>query len=333
MSRLDDGPTRIRGWQEPGIRFTPAADPAATPPASAADPFSMFDDPSTQFLTNIIHNQIGSLSAQPQMDPTTAGLMAFLGGQLGNLSNAAPIAFDSGNGLLGDFITEGRQRIAELNQAPFTSAEETALKAKTRNDALAQRDASMQRSLERASARGLGKSSGVLEADQQSIENSFTSADAKAQNDLMLWIADQAQQRKNQAATIAQQLAGAGQADAAMRMQGQIAASSANQNRQGMVMGLANSLAQMAAQSRGEARARQGDILQLSTLLAELPVQRLQLAMSVLNGTGGNNIPSLFQNVSSLNQAQTQAQQRGDAQQAAFLQSLAALASYFGNKK
>lgn len=315
----------------PGLTFSPAGTPAPSGAAST-DPFGMFDDPSTHFLTSIIKGQLGALS-QPASDPLGESLKAFLAKQLGTLSSAPPVSFSAGNGLLNDFVTEGRQRISELNQAPFSAGEEAALKTRAREDQVIARDAAKQRVLQDAARRGLGESSGVIQEGMQSAEHAFTAADAKAQNDLMLYISDQIQQRKNKAADISQSLAGAGQADAAMQMQGQIASSSANQAHTSQIMGIAGALAEMAAQSRGEARARQGDVLSLATMLAELPVQRLQLAASLLNGTGGNSIPSLFNDVSTLNTAQTNATNTANANQSDFLKGLSSLAAYFANRK
>lgn len=322
--------------------------PAATTTAPSGDAFNMFDDPATHMLEQVIRGQLGTL-ARPTADPTRDGLMDFFKSQMGTLSSAAPITFDApgnfnaDNPLLNDFVTEGRKRIGELNERPFTDAEEAGMRTRTRNDALVQRDQASKRATERASARGIARSSGVLEADQQSIDNSFTAADAKNQNDLLMWVAEQIQGRKNQATGISQSLASAGEQQAAraqagniaagqLRLQGQVASNTANQNRQGQIMGLAGALAEMAAQQRGEARARQGDVLSLSTLLAEIPIQRLQTMMSVLNGTGGNNIGSLFNSVATLNNAQQVGQTQQNNATDNFLNGISSLASYYANR-
>lgn len=347
---FDPARRRTRTTGAPGISFapTPTATPAADASTNGNDPFAQFSDPSTHFLEQIIQQQLGHLSG-PVHDPTRDGIMAFLGKQLGTMSSAPPITFDApgdfsvDNPLLNDFIASGRQRITELNQRPFTDAEEAALRTRTRNDTLVTRDAAKQHVLEDAARRGLGESSGVIQAGLQGQEQAFTSADAKNQNDLMLWIADQIQQRKDKATGISQQLAGAGEQQAArvqagrtaagqLKMQGQIAATSANQARQGQVMGIAGALAEMAAQARGETRAREGDVLSLSTLLSQLPIQRLQTLMGVLNGSGGNNIQDLFGNVATLNNAQQNATNTHNAQSASFLNGLSSLASYYANR-
>lgn len=349
VAAADRGWARRRPGGSPGATFAPIPSVNGN---ENPDPFSMFDDPSTHYLEDVIKRQLGDLS-KPYSDPTSAGLMDFFRNQLGTLSSAPPIAFDMpgdfgvSNDLLGDFITEGRKRIAELNERPFTDSEEAALKTRTRNDQVVARDAAKQRVLEDAARRGLGESSGVIQEGLQGQEQAFTAADAKAQNDLMLWIADQIQQRKDKATSIAGSLASAGEAQASrqqagriaggqMRLQGQIAATSANQARQGQIMGIAGALADLAAQQRGEGRARQQDVLTLSTLLAQLPVQRIQTLMSALGsltGAGGGSIPDLFQSVVGLNNAQQNSRNQSNDAGDAFLDAMARLSSYYANRR
>lgn len=328
MSRQDPSAGRMRQF-DPGVVFSPAPSPAP-PSAGSTDPFAMFDDPATNYLTGIIRNQIGSLQ-NTGPDPTTSGVLSFLGGRLGALASAPPVSFNVDNSLMGDFVTEGRKRIEELNQAPFTAQEEQALKTRTRNDVAMQRDQAKQRLMEDAARRGLGKSSGIIGQEVSNLEGQTTAQDAKNQNDLMLWIAQQGQDRKNQAASIAQQLAAMGQSQAQLGLQAQTAAASVNQNRDAMALNVANQLAAIAAQQRGEARANRQDVLSLATLLADLPVQRLQLANQILNGNAPS-VPSLFGEVNTLNTAQQNAQQAQQAQNAQFINALAQYAGYYGNR-
>lgn len=329
-----------------GATFAPVAPTAHA--STDLDPFNQFDDPSTHFLEQIIKQQMGEL-AQPSSDPTQAGLMDFFKNQIASLSNAAPISFDVGgdfnadNPLFDQFVAQGQKRIGELEQRPFTDAEEAAMRTRTRNDQVIARDAAKRRVVEDAARRGLGESSGVIQEGLQGQEQAFVAADAKAANDLMMYIADQIQQRKDKAAGISASLATAGEQQAArqqagkiaggqMKMQGQIAAASANQNRQGQIMGMASMLADMAAQQRGETRARRGDVLSLATLLQQLPVQRLQLMMQVLNGSGGNNVDNLFGNVVSLNNAQQNARNQGNDDADNFLEAMAAYGKYYADR-
>lgn len=332
MARRDDerDPVVDRGV---GVRFTPTPQTPLSGPMftytgrsttpAAADPFSMFDDPSTKYLTDIIHQQIGQYSQPVSLDPNTAGVLKYLQGvmQGGGGLSASP------NPLLGDFVTEGRQRIAELNQAPFSAAEEDALKTRTRDDLTKTRDQEYQNAREDIARRGMADSSGVLDDRLKAIDSAYTTADAKGQNDLMLWIADQAQQRKNQAASIAAQLAGAGAQEAARSDAMRQASSS-------QVMAAASAIANIAAQQRGEARANQQQVLTLAAMMAQLPVDRLNMLLGIVNGTGGgaSGLNSLFGNTLALSNQQQQQQMYNSQGSAAFLNGLSTLASYYASR-
>lgn len=145
----------------------PAAPPASGPAVFGTDPFNMFDDPATQYLTHTIRD-VSNFYRHPPADPTTDAVRAFLSSQL-----------------TGD---------------PFTSQQEDALRARFRNQLTASRDAAKQRAVEDAAAHGLGESSGVLQSKLQQTENSYQQANAQSLNDLMLYIANEGQARKSSAA-------------------------------------------------------------------------------------------------------------------------------------
>jgi len=317
-----------------GVRFTPTpSNPlqgpmftysGARPPAAAsADPFSMFDDPSTRYLTDIIHQQIGQYSQPVTLDPNTAGVLKYLQGVMGGWGGLSA----SANPFLGDFASEARQRIAELNQAPFSSAEENALKTRTRDDLTKTRDQQYQNAREDIARRGMADSSGVLDERLKAIDAAYTTADAKGQNDLMLWIADQAQQRKNQAATIAQALAGLGAQEAAR-------SDAMRQASSNQIMAAASAIANIAAQQRGEARANQQQVLNLAAMMAQLPIDRLNMLLGIVNGTGGGTqgLNSLFGNTLALSNMQQQQQNYTNQGNAAFLNGLSTLAGYYANR-
>lgn len=325
--------------REPGLTFSPAAaNPfslpgspftyvphTATGPGGGADPndpFSMFDDPSTKYLTDIIKQQIGDYSKPVSMDGDTAGVLAWLKGQM-----AGGVTSGAGNGLLGDFITQGRQRITELNQEPFSAGEENALRTKAKDQLTIDRDAQRQMALEDISRRGVDDSSGVLQERYANIDRAYAGADSKAMNDLMLFIAQQRQDRKDKATGIAGQLATAGAADAQMQ-------NSAWEASAGRLMQAATTIANLQAQQRGETRANQQQVLNLAAMLAQLPVDRLNMMLSIVNGTGGgaNGLNSLFGNTLALSNSQQSAQNQQNAGQAAFINGLAEVASYYANR-
>lgn len=305
-----------------GTTFTPA--PTANPFGASttnSDPFSMFDDPATNLLMQTIKKQMSSYSQPVTLDRDTAGVLDYLRGQMGGGPAIA------GNGLLGDFIGEGRKRIAELNQEPFSASEEEALKTKTKDQLTVDRDSQRKLAEQDIARRGMDDSSGVLDERYKDIDRAYTTADAKSANDLMLYIAGERQSRKDKAAGIAQSLASAGAADAQMQNSAREAASA-------RVMSAAQAIANIAAQQRGEGRANQQQVLNLAAMMAQLPMDRLNSIMGIVNGTGGGpaGMSSLFNNTLSLSNAQQGQQNAASAGQAAFLQGLSQLAAYWANR-
>jgi hypothetical protein len=304
-----------------GQTFTPAAAPNPFGTTAPADPFSMFDDPGTSMLMQTIKHQMGEYSKPVTMDDDTAGVLGWLKGQM-----SAPTAI-AGNGLLGDFINEGRKRITELNQEPFSATEENALRVRTRDDLTRQRDTQKRTALEDISRRGMADTSGLLVDREKGIDDAYIQADAKAANDLMLFISDQRNQRKNQASTIAGQLAAAGAQDAQMT-------NAARANQQGQIMQAAAAIANIAAQQRGEGRANQQQVLNLAAMMAQLPMDRLNMMLNVLNGTGGGpaGVNSAFGNTLALSNQQQQQNAYNSQGQAAFMGGISQLLSYLANR-
>lgn len=304
-----------------------------TPPTTGTNPTtSLFSDPYTKLFEDISRQRINTLS-QPFSDPGLEEVLGLIRGQIGNLQSSPGINFGGGNSMFGDFISQGQKRIAELNQAPFTSQEEAAMKTKTQDTLAAQRDQARQRATEDVARLGQASTSGTLQARIADVEKGFESSSAKAQNDQMLWIADQAQQRKNQATTIAQQLAAMGAQEEGMANARGIASANYDQSRNGAIMSAAGMLADIAAQKRGEQRANQNDVLQIAQQLSNLTPQRLALAMNVLNGSGGNDLSGLFTNTLNLSNTQASNAQNSTNASSAFMQALAKIMSYYGAKK
>lgn len=302
-------------------------------PTTAAPSFDgVFSDPYTALFENAAKSRMAALS-QPFSDPALDDVVNLIRGQIGKLSSSSGPSFGGGNSMFGDFINQGRQRIAELNQAPFSATEEAAMKTRARDDLAVQRDQARKRITEDAGRRNILPSSGVVGAEVSNLERGFTTADAKAQNDLVLWMADQAQQRKNQATTIAGQLAQMGAAEEGMADSRAIASANFEQSRNMQIMQAASTLAELAAQKRGETRANQNDVLQIAMQLSQLAPQRLALAMNVLNGTGGNDVGGLFNNTLNLSNTQANNRNTQDSVTSAFLEGLAKTLSYYGAKR
>jgi hypothetical protein len=322
------GPTGDSRRQRPNELF-PTTAPSTTLPDFSG---SVFSDPYSALFENVAKQRMSTLS-QPFSDPALDDVVNLIRGQIGKLSSSSGPSFGGGNSMFGDFVTQGRQRIAELNQAPFSATEEAAMKTRARDDLTVQRDQARKRITEDAGRRNILPSSGVVGAEVSNLERGFTTADAKAQNDLVLWMADQAQQRKNQATGIAGQLAQMGAAEEGMADSRAIASANFEQSRNAQIMQAASSLAEIAAQKRGEMRANQNDVLQIAMQLSQLTPQRLALAMNVLNGTGGNDMSGLFNNTLNLSNTQTNNRNMQDSATAAFLEGISKMLSYYGARR
>lgn len=304
-----------------GSMFTyqaPTSAPSAN--AGAADPFGMFDDPGTALLMQTIKKQMGEYSQPVAFDKDTMGVLDFLKGQM-----AGGVSSGSGNPLLGDFITQGRKRIAELEQEPFSAGEEAALKTKAKDQITVDRDAQRQMALEDMSRRGVADSSGVLQERYANIDRAYSSADAKAMNDLMLYISGERQNRKDKAAGLSQQLSQAG-------MQEEQIANSARESSSARIMQAASTIANLQAQQRGETRANQQQVLNLAAMMAQLPMDRLNMMMGVLNGSGGNNAGSLFNNTLALSNTQGRQNEINASANDGMLEGLSSMFTYFANR-
>lgn len=280
-------------------------------------------DPQTQNFINIATQQMGRLS-QPFSDPNLDEVTNLLRGQLGGLTSAGPVSFSASNGLLGDFINQGRQRIGELNQEPFSQAEEGRYRTQALDSVERNRTANLQRAKENAARRGLADTSGILLEMEGNINNATASDRTKAETDLAMFLTNERNRRKDLATQISGQLAQAGAADAGLQLQAQTSAATVNQARQGQIMGMAGMLADLAAQQRGEARGRQNDVLAIAQTLANLAPQRLAQLSGMVNG---NDQSSLFSNTLNLNNS---IQNQNNVNSAAQGQSTAALMQILG---
>lgn len=289
-------------------------------------------DPETQNFVNLAKQQMSSLS-KPFSDPNLDAVVNMIRGQMGGLQSSGPVSFSAGNGLLGDFITQGRQRIAELNQEPFSAAEEARYRTKAMEGVEANRTASKQRALENISRRGIADTSGILLDMEGDIDRAADANRTTADTDLAMFLTNERNRRRDAATAIAGQLAGAGAQDAALNLQGQTAAASINQGRTGQIMQMAGMLADIAAQQRGEAKGRQNDVLAIAQTLSQLAPQRLAQAMGVLNGTGGNDASGLFNNTLNLSNSNNARDQQQSAGNQNFMLGLGQILSFMANQQ
>lgn len=291
----------------------------------------VFSDPYTNMLEQLARGRIGQLS-RPTQDPGLDEVLGLIRSQIGSASSATgPRAVS--NGLLGDFIAQGRQRITELNQEPFSAPEETRLRTRALGNVEELRSAAKQRATEDAARRGLGETSGIIQDAYQTVDRNMDRNRTTAETDLAQFITTERQRRRSEATGISAQLAGAGAQDAALQSQNENARVGFEQARTGQIMQMAGMLADQAAQQRGEARANQNDILQIASMLAQLAPQRLAMAMNVLNGTGGNDANGVFNNTLNLSNMQSNQNNQNNAGTANMMGGLGQLLAYYAAQR
>lgn len=284
-------------------------------PPAAASSDTVFSDPYTAQLERLAQGQIDSLS-QPWNDPGFEDVVRLIQSQVGRLQAGSP------NALLGDFISQGRQRIAELNQEPFSAPEEDRLRTRAVQGVEAERSAARERALQDVSRRGMADSSGVLQELYSRADRSAEQGRTRAETDLAMYITGERQRRKSEATGISQALASAGAQEA-----------SRNDARQGQILAAAGMLADLNAQRRGEMKANRQEVLAIAASLAQLPIQRLQAMLGVLHGTGGTDIGNPFAGAMSMYNAagnQNAYNQQGNSALMAGLGQL--LGYYLGNR-
>jgi hypothetical protein len=332
MPFFDDGNERNPRARRPRQNeLDPYGGPANSAPPAVPDFGMMFSDPYTADLERIARGTMMDLS-RPFSDPMLDEVSALLRNRIGGLTSAGPIQFGGGNALLGDFITAGRQRMAELNQEPFSAAEEARYRTTATDQIGKNRTVARQNALEDAARRGVGESSGVIQERFGDIERETAANLTNAETDLAMFLTQERQRRKSEATSIAQALAAAGAQESAQADSRAIAAANLEQQRGGQVLQMAGMLADIAAQMRGEQKGRQNDVLAIAQMLAGLGPQRLALAMNVLNGTGGNDLSGLFNNTLNLSNSQAQQQmfnQQGNQQ---FMQGLGQILAVLANQ-
>jgi hypothetical protein len=302
--------------------------PASTAPDLSG---SVFSDPYSALFEDVARSRMRTL-AQPFSDPALDDVVNLIRGQVGKLTSSGPANFGAGNPYLGEYAGVVRNRIAELNQEPFSPQEESRLKTGALESIERDRNSSLQRAKENVARRGMAESSGILLDMEGDINRGADATRATSEREFANYVTGERNRRRDQAVGFGQTLATLGEAEAGRSLQAQIAAHSANQGRDAQIMSAANMLAEIAAQRRGETRANQNDILQIAMQLSQLTPQRLALAMNVLNGTGGNDVSGLFNNTLNLSNTQTANRTNADSATAAFLEGLAKTLSYYGQR-
>jgi hypothetical protein len=317
---------RSNGSRPLGLSSDPLALPAnpslQATPSFGANGF-MFNDPYTALFEGTARNAMKSLS-QPSDDGTLDEVMNLIRSRIGGGGPAAPSFV--GNNYMGQYADTIQKRIAELSQEPFSAAEESRLKTGALESIESDRSASKQRALENISRRGMADTSGILLDIESKIDRGADADRAVSEREFANYVTGERNRRKDSAAGLSGQLAAAGAAEASMANQNAIASSQFGIAREGQVMQMASTLAQLAAQKRGEARANQNDILTIAQTLMNIAPQRLALMQGVVNNQTSPG--EVFNNTMNLSNQQYGVQQNNNANQAAMMSSLGQVLAY-----
>lgn len=292
---------------------------------------NQYDDPYTSLFETLAKQQIAR-SSQPYNDPLLGDVLGLIKSRIG-ATNAMSAPGVVGNNLLGDFITQARQRVTELNQEPFSAPEEDRLRTGLKENIELDRTAGRQRNIEDISRRGMADTSGVLAELNSRTDRGADTNRTKAESDLAQFITNERNRRRSEATTITGQLAGAGAADAQLQAQQRATNANFDLNKGQQILSMAGMIAEIAAQQRGETRARESDVLTIAQSLSQLGPQRLALMLSTLNGTGGNDLNSIFGNTLNLSNANTYAQNNQQTGQANMMGGLSQILAYLAAQR
>lgn len=197
-------------------------------------------------------------------------------GALTGLLNARDAGYEQFQGI-------ANKRLTQLDQPAYTDAQRAQIATNFTDPLEAQRSARKQQVLERAAARGLGLSSGVLEQETQGVDRSFDQARTEGERQLALQEIAANEARQQEAVQIGQALASLSgknlptQLSAAGQLAG-IGHSLQNDPIQNLLsaMGISSQLAGLPGQQLG----LDTGAFQLNSLM---PLQAAQSALTTLN--------------------------------------------------
>lgn len=181
-------------------------------------------------------------------------------------------------------LIRGRIDAVQAQPTGFSPVEQDRLMTRSWDGLEQRRTAAKQRATEDAARRGLGESSGVIQEQYRNIDQAFDSDRTASERDTNIWMSNEENSRRNQQGAQLGQLTG-------------------------MLSGIQQ-------QRESTSRANENDIMQIAQMLSQLGPQRMALAMSVLNGGGGNDLGGLFNqslNLANSGQNQQNYQNQGQA--------------------
>jgi hypothetical protein len=328
-----NAPSPMAGWGAPSTSSA-----SAQPDTS---PFgNFFDDPTSQPINTAWNQRMTQLNqAAPNYGDITSTLGSYLQPDPRFNAGLAALAQSAGgsaaqakvldNPYTAQFATATTNRMKELNQDPFSSSDEAALKARFFDSLALSRDDAYKQNAQQMASRGLAPSSGVAQALGAETSAGYQKARAGQQQALLQYVTDERNRRRDAAVGMSGNLQQAGLADTSEK-QGALTsnASLANQwqatrasilgnvlqaiqGQQGLGLNAATTMASLRRQQYLDDNQRGADLLQTSALPNALTQARMQALQQTL--AGGPTSQSLFGQYSQMN-AQQIAQAQANAQ-------------------
>lgn len=307
-------PSPYAGWGAPAGGYGA--------PKQDTSPFgNFFDDPTSQPINTAWNQRMTQLNqAAPnygdinatlgsylQPDPRFNGALSALAASAGGNAAQARVL---DNPYTKQFADATTQRMKELNQDPFSSSDEAALKARFFDSLALDRDKAYEQNAAQMAARGLAPSSGVSQALGAETSAGYQKARAQQQQAMLQYVTDERNRRRDAAVGMSGNLQQAGLADTsekqgALTNNAQLANQwqatragilgnvlQAIQGQQGLGMNAATTMATLRRQQYLDDMQRGDDLLQTSALPNALTNARMAAMQQTL--AGGPTAQGLF---------------------------------------
>jgi hypothetical protein len=216
-------------------------------------------------------------------DPRLTGLLKNLQGLT---TRAGPA-----NAYLGQYAGATQGRMKELNAEPFDASAEAALKARFFDDLARSRDDRTQQLQQRLASMGMAPTSGTAQEAGALLEGEYEGARAGQQRDLLKYVTDERNRRRDLAVEMSGGLSQHGQADANNRAQYMSQQANLGQGLAGILANLqtnranvAQGIAGLRRQSYLDTMERGGQELDTSALPSALGQQRMTQLQQLLSG-------------------------------------------------
>lgn len=223
---------------------------------------SYFNDPMLAQFASFGQDAIAQLMQPQSMHPVLADAI----GKLNQMFASRDAGFST-------FKPIADQRLAQLQEPAWTDAQRSMIQTNFREPVVQGRDAAQQRALNRASTRGLGLGSGVLEQEARGIDDEYAQILGEGDRQLAIQEIAANEARQQEAVQIGQMLGNLRNAGA------------------GTGLSASGQLAGIGSQLQQEPTQRLMQALGISQNLAMLPGQQMAMALSAMNSLGNQQVP------------------------------------------